>query len=174
MNPTLILVGVPGSGKSVVGQIVAERLGVAFVDTDELIVEAENRSISDIFIDDGEEYFRTVEAATVADALASTDGILSLGGGSILDEQTRTLLADQRVLWLRVSVDNAVRRVGLNVARPMLLGNVRGKMRELMEARRPLYEALASFGVVDNDDLTAEATAEIVVDRLRVELGQRS
>lgn len=151
MSPVVVLVGVPGSGKSTVGRRLAEVRGSDFADTDELIVEREGRPISDIFVESGEEYFRAVEKVVVSEALNSATGVLSLGGGAILDPDTQALLHDQRVVWLRVSPDTAVRRVGLNVARPVLLGNVRAKMIQMLKDRTPIYERVASAGIVDND-----------------------
>lgn len=162
MSPVVVLVGVPGSGKSTVGRRLAELRGSDFADTDDLIVGQEGRPIADIFVDSGEEYFRTVEKKVASDALNSVTGVLSLGGGAILDPDTQELLRDQRVVWLRVSPDTAVRRVGLNLPRPVLLGNVRARMTQMLQDRTAIYERVASAGIVDNDGDDIDATVREV------------
>ncbi|AWZ10137.1 MULTISPECIES: shikimate kinase [unclassified Streptomyces] len=156
-----------GSGKSTVGEIVAHRLGVSYRDTDADIVAAQGREISDIFVDEGEPYFRALEREAVAAAVAGHDGVLALGGGAILDEETRALLAGLPVAYLSMDVEEAVRRVGLGAARPLLAVNPRRQWRELMEARRPLYTEVARV-VVATDDRTPEEVAQAVLDALEL------
>lgn len=147
----LVLVGAPGAGKSTVGRRVAERLGVPFADTDHLVEEAAGMSVSDIFVTAGEPEFRRLEEAAVAEALRTRRGVLALGGGAVLSAKTRSLLAGRCVIWLRVSMSEAATRVGMNTARPLLLGNVRTTLAGLLEARTPLYEEVSS-AVVDTSD----------------------
>lgn len=116
--PLIVLVGPMGSGKSTVGGLLAERLGVPYRDTDADIVASQGREISDIFVDEGEPYFRELERQAVRAALAEHPGVLALGGGAILDDSTRELLAGLPVVYLSLDVEEAVRRVGLNQARP--------------------------------------------------------
>jgi shikimate kinase len=156
-----------GVGKSTVGALLAGRLGVAYRDTDEDIVAAEGRAISEIFVDDGEEHFRALEKAAVAAALAEHEGVLALGGGAVLDADTRALLAARPVVYLSMDVEEAVRRTGLNVARPLLAVNPRKQWRELMEARRHLYTEVARV-VVPTDGRTPEEVAEAVLDALEL------
>jgi shikimate kinase len=160
-GPTVVLIGPPGSGKSTVGQLLAERLGVRFRDTDTDIEAVAGKPVSDIFVEDGEERFRELEAEVVRDALDSHDGVLSLGGGAILHEPTRELLAGRRVIYLQVGLDQAVRRVGLATARPLLVLNPRSRLRKLMDERRPIYEGLAAITVVTDDRDPADVVAEI-------------
>nr|AKC91625.1 shikimate kinase [Streptomyces lomondensis] len=141
-------------GKSTVGQLLAERLGVGYRDTDDDIVAAEGRSIAEIFVDEGEPVFRGIEKRAVHKALAEHDGILAPGGGSILDADTRALLAGLRVVYLSMDVEEAVKRTGLNTGRPLLAVNPRKQWRELMEARRHLYEGVAT-AVVATDGCAA-------------------
>ena len=148
MSPILVLIGSPGAGKTSVGRRVAERRKVAFADSDHLIEDRAGSSVSDIFVNDGEQYFRDLEAEVIAQALVSQKGVLSLGGGSVMREETRERLAAVPVVWLRVSLQDAASRVGMNTARPLLLGNVRGTLSALMQARNPVYEEVAD-GVVD-------------------------
>ena len=130
-------------------------------DTDDDIVAAEGRSIAEIFVDSGEEHFRALEAKAVAEALATHDGVLALGGGAVLDPDTRALLAGHRVVFLRVGLTDAVKRVGLGTSRPLLLGNVRSRIKALLDERTPIYESVATV-VVDTDGRTPEEVADEV------------
>ncbi|MEU6394480.1 shikimate kinase [Streptomyces sp. NPDC046939] len=166
-GPTVVLVGPMGVGKSTVGGLLAERLGTGFRDTDDDIVAAQGRAIADIFVDDGEAHFRALEKAAVAAALAEHTGVLALGGGAILDEGTRALLAGHPVVYLSMDVEEAAKRTGLNVARPLLAVNPRKQWRELMEARRHLYTEVAAV-VVATDGRDPEEVAEAVLDALEL------
>ncbi|MFF8259677.1 shikimate kinase [Streptomyces virginiae] len=166
-GPLVVLVGPMGSGKSTVGALLAERLGVPYRDTDADIVTAQGRPISDIFVDEGEPYFRDLERQAVAAAVAEHTGVLALGGGAVLDEGTRELLTGLPVAYLSMDVEEAVRRVGLGAARPLLAVNPRRQWRELMEARRPLYTEVARV-VVATDDRTPEEVAQAVLDALEL------
>lgn len=160
-RPVVVLVGAPGAGKSTVGRVLADALGVEFRDTDTDIEQGAGKPVSDIFVDDGESHFRVLETAAVAAALAEHDGVLALGGGAILDAGTRSLLAGHRVVWLRIDVPAATRRVGLARDRPLLAMNPRAQLRQLLAARAQLYAAVASV-VIDVSDLSVPA----VVDQL--------
>ncbi|MFB9389601.1 shikimate kinase [Streptomyces coeruleoprunus] len=159
-----------GSGKSTVGTLLAERLGVPYRDTDADIVAAQGREISDIFIEDGEPHFRELEREAVRKAVAEHTGVLALGGGAVLDPGTRSLLSGLPVAYLSMGVEEAVRRVGLGAARPLLAVNPRRQWRELMEARRHLYTEVARV-VVDTDGRTPEEVAEAVLDALQKSRG---
>ncbi|TQJ86753.1 shikimate kinase [Streptomyces sp. SLBN-31] len=163
----VVLVGPMGVGKSTVGRLLAERLGVGYRDTDDDIVAAQGRTIAEIFVDDGEPAFRAIEKAAVREALAGHEGVLALGGGSILDADTRALLAGHRVVYLSMDVEEAVKRTGLNTARPLLAVNPRKQWRELMEARRSLYEEVATV-VVATDGRTPEEVAQVALDALEL------
>ena len=158
---TVVLVGAPGSGKSTVGPLLAERLGLPFTDVDAVIEDRSGRSISEIFADDGEPAFRALEEQTTAELLGAP-GVLSLGGGAVLSPSTRQSLAGHRVIWLQVSAAKAVSRVGLNEARPLLLGNVRGRLIRLLNERTPLYAEVATEQV-DTDELDPDALVERLV-----------
>ncbi|GAA1273438.1 shikimate kinase [Sphaerisporangium rubeum] len=157
-----MLIGPPGSGKSTVGRAVAERLGVGFRDTDADVEAVAGKAVSDIFVDDGEERFRELEATAVRDALAEHDGVVSLGGGAVLDPATRELLIGHFIVYLQVGLSDAVKRVGLGSARPLLVLNPRSRLKQLMEERRPVYESLASLTVATDDRDPAEIADEIV------------
>jgi shikimate kinase len=165
-KPILVLVGAPGAGKTTVGQLAAAALGVPFRDTDADIVELAGKSIAEIFIDEGEEHFRALETRAVAAALAEHSGVLALGGGAVLAEANRALLAGHTVAHLSVELADATSRVGLGQSRPLLNLNPRATMRYLLDQRRPLYQEVAAFTVVTDGRAPQEITDEIVV-RLR-------
>ncbi|MEU8714423.1 MULTISPECIES: shikimate kinase [unclassified Streptomyces] len=156
-----------GVGKSTVGELLARRLGIGYRDTDEDIVAAEGREIADIFVADGEAAFREIEKRAVRQALAEHDGVLALGGGAVLDADTRALLAGRQVVYLSMDVEEAVKRTGLNAARPLLAINPRKQWRDLMEARRHLYEEVAS-AVVATDGRTPEEVTQAALDALEL------
>ena len=166
-GPLVVLVGAPGSGKTTVGLALAERLGVTFRDTDADIEESVGKPIADQFVDEGEPVFREREEAAVATALTTHDGVLSLGGGAVLSEPTRRLLADVPVVWLQVSSGAAASRVGMGVSRPVLMGNVRGRLVALLAERTPLYREVSDH-VVDTDALAVEASVADIEDWLNV------
>jgi shikimate kinase len=167
MSPVVVLVGPMGVGKSTVGQLLAGRLGVGYRDTDDDIVAGQGRTIAEIFVDEGEPAFRAIEKAAVRRALAEHDGVLALGGGAVLDADTRALLAGRQVVYLSMDVEEAVKRTGLNAARPLLAVNPRKQWRELMEARRHLYESIAT-AVVATDGRTPEEVTRIALDALEL------
>ncbi|WP_406448345.1 3-dehydroquinate synthase [Streptomyces sp. NBC_00876] len=166
-GPLIVLVGPMGVGKSTVGELLAARLGTGYRDTDADVVATAGKPIPEIFYDEGEEHFRALERQAVEAAVAEHGGVLSLGGGAVLDEATRTLLAGHTVVYLSMDVDEAVKRVGLNTARPLLAVNPRRQWRELMEARRHLYTEVAR-AVVATDERTPEEVAQAVLDVLEL------
>ncbi|AXK32391.1 shikimate kinase [Streptomyces armeniacus] len=166
-GPVAVLVGPPGAGKSTVGHLLAERLGTTYRDTDSDIVATAGKTISDIFLDDGEPHFRELEQAAVRAAVTGHDGVLSLGGGAILSAETRELLAGLPVAFLDMGVAEAVKRVGLDAPRPLLTVNPRKQWRELMEKRRPLYTEVAR-AVVSTEERSPEEVAQAVLDALEL------
>lgn len=161
-KPIAVLIGAPGAGKSTIGRRVAERLKVPFVDTDALIEEESGMSVSDMFVELGEPEFRLREEDAVRRALTEQTGVVALGGGAILSESTRQLLAEHTVVWLRVNVSDAASRVGMNQARPLLLGNVRGRLTQLLNERTPLYESVASITIETDGRAVREVTSSVL------------
>lgn len=161
-GPRVVLVGPMGAGKSTVARVLGEAWGVDVRDTDHDVEAAEGRSISDIFVDSGEAHFRDLEVAAVARGLAEHEGVLALGGGAVLDPRTREALAGHRVVFLRVGLSEAVKRVGLGSGRPLLLGNVRGRIKTLLEERTPVYESVATLAVETDHRSPQDVAAEIM------------
>jgi shikimate kinase len=158
----IVLVGVPGAGKSTVGKLLAAKLNRSFYDSDHEIETRLGKSVSDIFTQDGEAKFREVEADVIAELLAQEDVVVSLGGGSLLNDATRGLVKKHDVVWLMVNLAGAVSRVGLNRNRPLLLGNVRGQLADLMQAREPLYREVALHKVDTSEMSASEVVAAII------------
>jgi shikimate kinase len=167
-KPVAVLVGPPGSGKTTVGAALAERLRIPLRDTDQDVEALTGSTIADLFVERGEDYFRELESEAVRAALDSHGGVLSLGGGAVLRPETRKALGTHYVVWLDVAVPSAVKRLEMNVARPLLLGNVRGRFAELDRARRPLYAEVASIHMD-----TSELTVEEVVEKLCAQIPLR-
>ena len=116
----IVLVGFMGAGKSTVGREVASRLGVAFVDADDVVEATQGLPVREIFATDGEAGFRRIEAATVTGLLAGPDVVLALGGGALGSAGVRQALRGHHVVLLDVSLEEALRRVGDDPSRPML------------------------------------------------------
>lgn len=140
---TIALIGAPGSGKSTVGALLAERLGVPFVDVDATIEARDGRLIREIFADDGEPAFRALERDATVELLAG-GGVVSLGGGAPMTPEIAEALAGVRTVWLQVDARNAAQRIGLDAGRPLLAGGgVRATLIRLMNERAPVYAACA-------------------------------
>lgn len=166
-GPVAVMIGPPGSGKSKVGRILAAGLGVTVRDTDTDIEAAAGKPVSEIFVDDGEPRFRELEHEAVLAALAEHDGVLSLGGGAIMNAATQDALekyaADGgHVVFLDVPLAIAAQRVGMNQARPLLLGNPRAQWQKLMAQRRPTYERLATLTIVSSERPGEQVATEIM------------
>lgn len=164
-RPWVVLVGAPGAGKTTVGALLAATHRRPFRDTDADVEAAAGKPVADIFIDDGEAAFRRLEARAVSSALADHPGVLAVGGGALVSPDTRRLLAGHRVVFLDVQLSAAASRVGLGVTRPLLLGNVRGQLKALLDTRRPYYQEVATL-IVPTDELTPEQVAEKVTEAL--------
>jgi len=151
MAPKAVLVGLPGSGKSTIGRRLAKTLDLPLLDTDTAIEKITGRSIPDIFSNDGEAVFRRIEEGVVRDALATHDGVLSLGGGAVTTAGVREALAGHTVIYLEISAAEGVRRTGGSTTRPLLAGRDLGeRFKELSAQRVPLYRKVATLRVNTN------------------------
>lgn len=163
--PRVILIGPPGCGKSTVGAAIAHRLAVAFIDTDTEIERTYGQSISDIFVDKGEDFFRELEFEALKKSLINQDCVLSLGGGAPISQRAQEILrtASSPIIFLDVSLAVAAPRVGFNRDRPLLLSNPRAQWQALAETRRPIYESLAST-IIKVDGMSVEELVTAIVE----------
>lgn len=157
---TVVMVGMMGAGKTAVGTALARQLGAPFLDSDEEITRAANRSIAEIFERDGEPFFRARESEVISRLLRGTPCVLSTGGGAFLSAANRQLIHDVGVsVWLRADLDLLWQRVRHKTTRPLLrTANPRETLRELYEARLPFY-AEADLVVDSSPDLSVEDMA---------------
>jgi shikimate kinase len=164
MAPRVILIGPMGSGKTTIGQLVANNLGIAFRDTDHVIEEKSGKSVSDIFLEEGEDEFRILEKKVLREELLSDDTVLALGGGAPIsvDAQSALRAIASPVIYLDISLATVAPRIGFNRDRPLLLNNPRGQWQTLMEARRPIYESIADTVIDVNDKSESEIAALIL------------
>ena len=171
-GPLVILTGPPAAGKSEVGRQLSERLQASFVDTDDEIEAAAGKRVGDIFVDDGEDAFRDLERAAAERALHAAGAVVALGSGAVLDPAVQELLAGQPVAYLSADFGPIARRLGLDKPRVVIPGNPRGRLRTLLEERRPVYERLATF-TVDAGELAPEEVADEIEAWLSERLAQR-
>ena len=164
MAPRVILIGPMGSGKTTIGQLLASELEIPFRDTDHVIEERASKSVSDIFLEDGEDEFRILEKKVLRDELLSDDTVLALGGGApiSMDAQSALRAIASPVIYLDISLATVAPRIGFNRDRPLLLHNPRGQWQTLMEARRPIYESIADSVIDVNDKSENEIVAAIL------------
>ncbi len=167
MAPRVILIGPMGSGKTTIGSLVAGKLGLSFRDTDHLIEEKEEKTVSQIFLDQGEDAFRAIEKRVLREELLTDGTVLSLGGGApiSLDAQSALRAIASHIIFLDISLSTVAPRIGFNRDRPLLLNNPRGQWQTLMEARRPIYEAIADT-IINVDDKSEDEIVTIVLSSL--------
>ncbi len=163
--PVAVLIGPPGAGKSAVGPLLAARLGVEFRDTDADVGAAAGKPVGDIFIENGEPAFRELERKAASSALREHHGVLALGSGAVLDPGIQQSLQGLPVVYLVADFGTVVRRIGLDRPRVVIPGNPRGRLRAMLEERRPLYERLAAV-TVQTDDYDPDELAEQIAAKL--------
>ncbi|ASO19929.1 shikimate kinase [Actinoalloteichus hoggarensis] len=175
----IVLVGPPGAGKSTTGRLLAERLGVDFLDVDEYIEQRAGQTVAEIFTGEGEAAFRSWERDAVRRCLAERSGVLALGGGAVLADDTRGLLRGHTVVFLNVGMAEGVRRTGLSTARPLLAGlNPRATFKALLDARLPLYREVATVEIPTDrqgpSEVAAAVLAALAGDDTRVDASVQS
>lgn len=161
-GPVVVLIGPPGAGKTTIGEALAHELGVGFHDTDAAIEADQGRSISDIFVTQGEPAFRALERAEVARAVTTERGVVALGGGAPIDPLTQDVLRGHVVVFLDVTIADAAKRVGFDTSRPLLVINPRAAWTKLMNERRPTYVSVATHRVDTAGRTVADIVDEIV------------
>jgi shikimate kinase len=164
MTPRVVLIGPPGAGKTSIGRALAKSLNLDFADTDTLIESDQNKNVSQIFVDDGEPHFRAIEERICRTALIEADGVLSLGGGAVLTPTVADAIRESgsEVIFLDVSLAVAAPRIGFNRDRPLLLSNPRQQWQRLLDARRPIYESLATIQIEVEDRSVKQIVQEIL------------
>jgi shikimate kinase len=166
----IVLIGPPASGKSSVGALLAAGRGVPFADTDDLAAQAAGKPVADIFVEDGESAFREYERAATARGLdgLGAGGVLALGSGAVLDPDVRHMIEKHRVIYLEAGFSAVAKRTGFDKPRVVVPGNPRGRLRSMLEERRPVYESLAAL-TVPTDDLSPDEVAADLLERLAAE-----
>lgn len=161
-GPVLILVGPPGSGKSTVGRMAAERLGVEFRDFDHDLEAAHGVPAGELVVQLGREKFQESERELLTEVLPTFDGVLSLGGGTPTAPGVPELLEPYHVVFLDVDLDHLLRREGLVPLHPWLMPNPRAHLRELLKTRRPVYAQVSAATVATSDRTPAEVLADVL------------
>ena len=167
MTPTVILIGLPGTGKSSTGRRLAKILAVRFADSDDLVEKQAGRSVAQLFADEGEPAFREREAQVIEGALARFDGVLALGGGALGTARTRDAITASAVpvVLLEAGVGTLAARVGSAQTRPLLTADPAARLRALADERAAAYRAAATFAV-DTDSRTPGQVAATIAARL--------
>lgn len=160
---SIVLAGMPGSGKTTVSKLLADKLKVGVLDTDEIIVSRYG-AISDIFAQFGEEAFRNFETEVVRE-VAAKDAIISVGGGALLREENCAALKSARakIVFLRAQYETLLSRLRGDTTRPLLQGDTGARLQKLLEERTPLYEAVADI-TIDTDGIAPEVVAEKIAE----------
>ncbi|GAB1512875.1 shikimate kinase [Actinophytocola sp. KF-1] len=161
-GPALILVGPPGSGKSTVGRMAAERLGLAFRDFDDDIERVHGIPAGELVVKLGREKFQESEREILAELLPGFDGVLSLGGGTPTAPGVPELLEPYHVVFLDVNLEQLLKREGLVTLHPWLLPNPRAHLKELLNTRRPVYTAVSAATIPTSERTPEEVLADVL------------
>jgi shikimate kinase len=166
MYRNVVLVGFMGTGKTTVGEKLAEALGWTFEDSDRAVVERAGMTISELFERQGEAAFRKLETEVLRDLLAGTYRVVSTGGGAVLKEENRSLMLEGGlVAALKAEESTIVERVRGDANRPLLQGDVEERVRTLMEARRYAYDFAPLQ--IDTDHLTVDQIVALITGRIK-------
>ncbi|WP_418606735.1 shikimate kinase [Georgenia sp. SUBG003] len=161
-RPRVVLVGLPGAGKTTVGRLLADALGVGFVDTDIEVERVAGTSVPEYFRAHGEASFRELEHDVVVRMLTEHGGVLALGGGAVLHPGTQEALRGHTVVLLDVVAERALARVALSGERPLLAGDRSGRFATLRKERLPVYERVATLTVSTSDRRPQDVAAEVL------------
>ncbi len=163
MTKKIVLIGPPGAGKTSIGKALSKEIGLAFIDSDAEIERISGKTISEIFVDQGEAVFRKTEVETVTRILAEFEGVVALGGGAPINPEIQKVLLNSEypVIFIDVSISQAANRIGFNKDRPLLMINPRQQWLHLMSERRPIYEKLATITVSSDNSKPAEVAKTI-------------
>ncbi|CAB4588521.1 MAG: AAA family ATPase [Actinobacteria bacterium] len=167
MTKKIVLIGPPGAGKTSIGKALSKELELAFIDSDAEIERISGKTISEIFVDQGEAVFRKTEVETVTRILAEFEGVVALGGGAPINPEIQKVLLNSEypVIFIDVSISQAANRIGFNKDRPLLMINPRQQWLHLMSERRPIYEKLATITVSSDNSKPAEV-AKTITDKI--------
>lgn len=167
MTKKIVLIGPPGAGKTSIGKALSKELELAFIDSDAEIERISGKTISEIFVDQGEAVFRKTEVETVTRILAEFEGVVALGGGAPINPEIQKVLLNSEypVIFIDVSISQAANRIGFNKDRPLLMINPRQQWLHLMSERRPIYEKLATITVSSDNGKPAEV-AKTITDKI--------
>ncbi len=162
------LIGMMGSGKSTVGPHLAEALGVSFVDTDEVIETVSGLSIDELWKVQGEAFFRNLEENAVRDLATGDGNVVALGGGAVLSEAVRDVLASESiVIWLKASSEELVARIGSGDGRPLLAdGDLSERLRAILKSRLPVYEEVATHAF-ETSGIQAEEVVDLILEGMQ-------
>lgn len=167
MTKKIVLIGPPGAGKTSIGKALSKEIGLAFIDSDAEIERISGKTISEIFVDQGEEVFRKTEVETVTRILAEFEGVVALGGGAPINPEIQKVLLNSEypVIFIDVSISQAANRIGFNKDRPLLMINPRQQWLHLMSERRPIYERLAT-AIVSSDNHKPADVAKTITEKI--------
>ncbi|CAB4675784.1 unannotated protein [freshwater metagenome] len=167
MTKKIVLIGPPGAGKTSIGKALSKELELAFIDSDAEIERISGKTISEIFVDQGEAVFRKTEVETVTRILAEFEGVVALGGGAPINPEIQKVLLNSEypVIFIDVSISQAANRIGFNKDRPLLMINPRQQWLHLMSERRPIYEKLATI-TVSSDNSKPSEVAKTITDKI--------
>lgn len=166
----LVLIGYRGTGKSTIGRIIADRLGMKIISTDERIIEHAGKRIPDIVKTSGWDAFRDIESTVIGEVASQDNLIIDAGGGVIIRPQNvAQLRGTGKLFWLTASIPTIAKRIHGDTERPPLTGNksFTAEIEEVLKAREPLYRS-AAHHIIETEGRTPDDVAEEIIDKWTV------